>query len=207
MVAAMINPAQPTRGKCHVTVSVQLAGLRENMTIDVVVPDADGIQEAAIARAKDGLPVNLDNPNPPPRRSSTAERSHDRVHRRSSGSIWDRADLQGVADRPVDYHAHVAQRIDASKRSARAAGCRHEGGGEVVATLEWVDWFNNQLRFSGNARVARESKGSRAYVTSSAARLTRFSCHANARRGGLSDGHQCALGLFPSRSSFCIGRG
>jgi hypothetical protein len=53
-VAASINPHQPTRGKCHVTVSVHLAGLTENMTINVVVPrDDDGVQEAALARAKD----------------------------------------------------------------------------------------------------------------------------------------------------------
>ena len=36
-VAASINPDQPTRGKCHVTVSVHLAGLTENMTINVLV--------------------------------------------------------------------------------------------------------------------------------------------------------------------------
>src|SRR5271170_4015510 len=37
-----------------------------------------------------------------PRRSSTAGSSHDRFHRRSSGGVWGRADLQGVADRPFD---------------------------------------------------------------------------------------------------------
>ena len=53
-VAASINPDQPTRGKCHVTVSVHLSGLSEKMIINVVVArDADGIQETAIARAKD----------------------------------------------------------------------------------------------------------------------------------------------------------
>ena len=35
---------------------------------------------------------------------------------------YDRADLQSVADRPSSYHAHVAQRIDADKRSARRGG-------------------------------------------------------------------------------------
>jgi len=40
--------------KCHVTVSVHLAGLTEKVTINVVVArDADGVEEAAIARAKD----------------------------------------------------------------------------------------------------------------------------------------------------------
>ena len=55
-VAASINPHQPTRGKCHVTVNVHLAGLTENMTINVLVPrdsDDQEIQTAAIARAKD----------------------------------------------------------------------------------------------------------------------------------------------------------
>ena len=55
-VAASINPDQPTRGKCHVTVNVHLAGLTENMTINVLVPRDSGeleIQAAAIARAKD----------------------------------------------------------------------------------------------------------------------------------------------------------
>jgi transposase-like protein len=33
--------------------------------------------------------------------SSTAERSDGRVHRRSSGAIRGRADLRGLADRPV----------------------------------------------------------------------------------------------------------
>jgi hypothetical protein len=37
-----------------------------------------------------------------PRRSSTAGRSHDRVHRRSSRRLWGRADLPGSADRPVN---------------------------------------------------------------------------------------------------------
>jgi transposase-like protein len=36
-----------------------------------------------------------------PRRSSTADPSHDRVHRRSPGRLRGRADLQGAADRPV----------------------------------------------------------------------------------------------------------
>jgi hypothetical protein len=53
-VAASINHEQPTRGKCHVTVNVHLAGLAEKMIIYVVVArDADGVEEAAIARAKD----------------------------------------------------------------------------------------------------------------------------------------------------------
>jgi hypothetical protein len=46
-VATSINPDQPTRGKCR----VHLAGLTENMTINVVVPRNDGgVQEAALLR-------------------------------------------------------------------------------------------------------------------------------------------------------------
>jgi hypothetical protein len=53
-VAARINADQSKGDKCLVVVSVHLAGLKENMTINVVVDrDADGVQEAAIARAKD----------------------------------------------------------------------------------------------------------------------------------------------------------
>ena len=54
------------------------------------------------------------------RRSSTAGRSHDRVHRRSSRGLRGRADLQGSADRPVTYRDHVAQQADPGKASARA---------------------------------------------------------------------------------------
>src|ERR1700722_543164 len=37
-----------------------------------------------------------------PRRSSTAGSGHDCLHRRSPPGAWGRADLQGLADRPVD---------------------------------------------------------------------------------------------------------
>ena len=45
----------------------------------------------------------------------------DCLHRRSSPGAWGRADLQDVADRPVEkaYHAHVAKRVDPSRLSAR----------------------------------------------------------------------------------------
>ena len=36
------------------------------------------------------------------RRSSTADSSHDRLHRRSPRGAWGRADLQSLADRPVE---------------------------------------------------------------------------------------------------------
>jgi hypothetical protein len=37
-----------------------------------------------------------------PRRSSTADTSFDRIHRRSPWGAWGRADLRGAADRPID---------------------------------------------------------------------------------------------------------
>jgi hypothetical protein len=53
-VATSISPDQPSRDKCLVTVNVHLAGVSDNMTINVLVPRvADGVEEAAIARAKD----------------------------------------------------------------------------------------------------------------------------------------------------------
>ena len=56
-----------------------------------------------------------------PRRSSTADTSHDRVHRRSPRGVWGRADLQSVANRaPSAYRAHAAKRADPAKLSARA---------------------------------------------------------------------------------------
>src|SRR5262245_65195388 len=55
-----------------------------------------------------------------PRRSSTADTSHDRLHRRTAWRVRGRADLQGAADRPSTYHAHVARRVDPTRLSARA---------------------------------------------------------------------------------------
>ena len=49
-------------------------------------------------------------------RSSTAERSDGRIHRRSSGAILGRADLSRAADRPV----HVLQTLNRSPRSEAA---------------------------------------------------------------------------------------
>src|SRR5204862_4824174 len=55
-----------------------------------------------------------------PRRSSTAERSDGRVHRRSSGPVWGRADLRCAAARPIDVLQ--AQSGTAGTRAARGAG-------------------------------------------------------------------------------------
>src|SRR3982751_696381 len=54
-----------------------------------------------------------------PRRSSTAGPSHDRVPRRSPPGPRGRADLQGSADRSVDYHAQRAVRRNPGRASAR----------------------------------------------------------------------------------------
>jgi putative transposase len=70
-------------------------------------------------------------------RSSTADPSHDRLHRRSSRCLQGRADLPGLADplgwlstcnaggtfatlAPSTYHTHAAKGADPGKRSARA---------------------------------------------------------------------------------------
>src|ERR1700693_4246547 len=37
-----------------------------------------------------------------PGRTSTADTSHDRIHRRSPRGVWGRADLRSAADRPID---------------------------------------------------------------------------------------------------------
>lgn len=65
-----------------------------------------------------------------PWRSSTARRSRDRVHRRSSGHLRGRADLPGPADRPV----HLPRPRRAARRSCPglgqvAAGRDAAGGG------------------------------------------------------------------------------
>jgi putative transposase len=51
-----------------------------------------------------------------PRRSSTARSNDDGLHRRASGCLWGRADLQGAADRPI--HLPRACRTTARSRTA-----------------------------------------------------------------------------------------
>ena len=58
-----------------------------------------------------------------PRRSSTADTSHDRVHRRSPRGVWGRADLQGAADRPI----HLPRPCRKAGRSCQAVGAREAG--------------------------------------------------------------------------------
>ena len=53
-------------------------------------------------------------------RSSTADTSHDRLHRRSPRGARGRTGLQCFADRPSTYRAHAARRRDPAKGSARA---------------------------------------------------------------------------------------
>ena len=60
-----------------------------------------------------------------PRRSSTADTGHDRLHRRSSRGVWGRADLQGAADRPIDLSRPCRQAgRPVTAAGAGAAGCR-----------------------------------------------------------------------------------
>src|SRR5664280_2453386 len=62
-------------------------------------------------------------------RSSTAGTSHDRVHRRSPRGPWGRADLQGVADRPLDLSCACRQaRQSGEALRASEAGYGAEAG-------------------------------------------------------------------------------
>jgi transposase len=58
-----------------------------------------------------------------PRRSSTADTSHDRVHRRSPQDVWGRADLQGAVDRPI----HLPCPCRKAGQSRQAVGAREAG--------------------------------------------------------------------------------
>ena len=64
-----------------------------------------------------------------PRRSSTADTSHDRLHRRSPRRVWGRADLQGAADRPIDLpcSCRPAGRSDEAIGSNEAGWCPDAG--------------------------------------------------------------------------------
>ena len=68
------------------------------------------------------------------RRSSTAGSSHDRVHRRSSGGLRGRADLQGAADCPVELSraCRQAARSIPTVGSGRARRCAEGGGPACV---------------------------------------------------------------------------
>ena len=67
-----------------------------------------------------------------PRRSSTADTSHDRICRRSPRGAWGRADLQGAADRPFDLScACRPARRSGQIIGAGEAGCRPEAGGSA----------------------------------------------------------------------------
>jgi transposase len=64
-----------------------------------------------------------------PRRSPTAGTSHDCVHRRSPRGPWDRADLQGLADRPLDLSCRCRQaRQSGEALRASEAGYGAEAG-------------------------------------------------------------------------------
>src|SRR3954453_9247299 len=54
-----------------------------------------------------------------PRRSSTADTSHDSVHRQSARGVWGRADLRGAADCPIDLSHPCRQAGDPSRLPAR----------------------------------------------------------------------------------------
>jgi len=71
------------------------------------------------------------------RRSSTAGTSHDRVHRRSSRGAWGRADLQGLADRPLDLPRTCGPSgaIPPNCRRRAQAGCQAEDRGSARVSM------------------------------------------------------------------------
>ena len=81
-----------------------------------------------------------------PRRSSTADTSHDRVHRRSPRGVWGRADLQGVADRPI----HLSRPCRKAGRSRQAIGAREAG-------CDWQE--QDQACLRGELRRLRRAQG------------------------------------------------
>lgn len=58
-----------------------------------------------------------------PRRSSTADTSDGRIHRRAPGEVWGRADLRRSADRPVGVlRAAAAAAVSRAASAPRAPG-------------------------------------------------------------------------------------
>ena len=66
-------------------------------------------------------------------RSSTAGPNHDRIHRRSPERVWGRADLPGIADRPID----VSRAYRPAPRSG-ADECTRQAGRSVKVEVKRV---------------------------------------------------------------------
>src|SRR6202161_3579530 len=90
------------------------------------------------------------------RRSSTAGPSHDRLHRRSSWGAWGRADLQGLADRPLDLPRPCRQAARSSQAvGPRQAGCRAEDRGSARVRRELPGLWRAQGLAAAQARRLR----------------------------------------------------
>lgn len=102
-----------------------------------------------------------------PRQRPTAARSHDRLHRRSSSGIWGRADLHGVADRPLYGNARAARSRDPGKPSRRAKR-------DVALKTEIARIFAANVVVNGVRKDWRQlGRGSQPVSIEYTARLTR----------------------------------
>lgn len=72
-----------------------------------------------------------------PRRSSTADASDVPVHRGTQGSLWGRADLRAVADRPSTYYE-----LKARERDPERIPARHRRDQELCSHIRRV-WAEN----------------------------------------------------------------
>jgi putative transposase len=84
-----------------------------------------------------------------PRRNSTAEPGNGGLHQRSSGSVWDRVDLRGAADRPC----HVFSSRGAAPRSGSPIGAG-PGDAELRDQIQRV-WDTNEQVY-GAEKVWRQ---------------------------------------------------
>ena len=91
------------------------------------------------------------------RRSSTADRSHDRVHRRSPRGLRGRADLQGAADRPVD----LPRPCRAARRSGQGLAPGPAGRWSLAADPAGHRGELRGLRRPQGLAAARAGKASR----------------------------------------------
>src|SRR5207248_2167298 len=70
---------------------------------------------------------------------------------RSSWGAWGRADLQGLADRPLDLSRHVANRLDPARLSARARQ-------DAALKIEVRRVFDQNFSVYGVCKVWRQLK-------------------------------------------------
>ena len=110
-------------------------------------------------------------------RSSTAARSHDRLHRQSPPGLWGRADLPCAADRSVDLLQHAARRRDPARLPAR-------GRRDAILRSEIRRVWEGNFRVYGVRKVWRQlSREGIAVARCTTARLMRQMGLSGAIRG------------------------